>query len=537
MPGPPPAADEPRERTSVAAATAGIDLHATLLLSGAAIMAVELLGARVMGPHFGVSLYAWTALITVVLIALAVGYWVGGVIADRWPTRAGLYRLLGIAAFAVAAIPFEREPVISACLSLGMRAGALVAALSLFFPSLFALACVTPYALRLGTGELAAVGRSAGRLYAVSTVGSCAGTLLTGFYLIPTFSLSTGFYLTGGLLLAAALAFGLRSVTRLESAAAAALALLVALAASVRSMPAEVGFQTVFHRVNAYGDVRVVDYGDNRFMLLDGIPQSAIERETGNSIMTYSYVVLSRLRMCRPDARRALVVGLGGGYLAMQLARWGIVTEAVEINPAIIDAATTRFGFDPDVVKVYVEDARTLLASARSRYDLVIMDAYASESVPYHLITREVFELVRERVLTPSGVVALNIVGGEDDHLSSGAQAVIATLRSVFPHVVSFSARIGPSRQAETWNLEVLASSASLGPAKEMQTLTLATFPRGTERRFSWDGVIAETETAMPLLDDDFNPFDTLNATTAIRVRESAVSRMPASVRASLHRD
>jgi hypothetical protein len=150
-------------------------LRTALFLSGASVMVIEILGARIIGPHFGAGLYVWTSLITVALVALAFGYWVGGSVADRLPSRAALAVILVIAAATVAVIPLWRLPVIEWTWGFGLRGGSLTASAVLFFPSLFLLGMVSLFAVRLETPSLTSVGRSAGHLYAADHLARGAG--------------------------------------------------------------------------------------------------------------------------------------------------------------------------------------------------------------------------------------------------------------------------------------------------------------------------------------------------------------------------
>ncbi|MDD3642242.1 MAG: fused MFS/spermidine synthase [Candidatus Krumholzibacteria bacterium] len=177
-------------------------LYTAVSVGGASVLAVEILGTRIVGPYFGVSIFLWSALIGVTCAALALGYWIGGRWADRGP-RAGRFAALFIAAgIWIALVPLLRGPAVDAARPLGHRAALLAVSLALFFPPLAVLGMVSPYALRLRATSLADVGRSAGDLYAVSTLASVAAALLTGYVLVPGFGVM-GITLSIGILLAA----------------------------------------------------------------------------------------------------------------------------------------------------------------------------------------------------------------------------------------------------------------------------------------------------------------------------------------------
>jgi predicted membrane-bound spermidine synthase len=159
-------------------------LYLIVFLTGASVMVIELLGTRLIAPFYGASLYVWSSLISVTMIALAVGYFLGGRWADR-AQRTGLSLIIALAALFTLLIPWAVRPVLLATDSLGLRGGAFASALVLFFPSLALLGMVGPFAIKLATSQLAGVGSSSGSVYAVSTVGSVVGTLLLGFFLFP----------------------------------------------------------------------------------------------------------------------------------------------------------------------------------------------------------------------------------------------------------------------------------------------------------------------------------------------------------------
>ncbi|NOR79524.1 MAG: SAM-dependent methyltransferase, partial [Methyloprofundus sp.] len=156
----------------------------TVFITGASVMVIELLGTRMIAPFYGASIYVWSSLISVTMIALAMGYFIGGRWADS-SKRVGLSLIIALAALMTLLIPWVTRPILLATDSLGLRAGAFTSALLLFTPSLTFLGMVSPFAIKLTTKGLDGVGTSSGSIYAVSTVGSVIGTLLLGFFLFP----------------------------------------------------------------------------------------------------------------------------------------------------------------------------------------------------------------------------------------------------------------------------------------------------------------------------------------------------------------
>jgi MFS family permease len=196
-----------RRGTLLAAPALGV----AVFLSGAVLLGVEIAASRVLAPTFGSSLYVWGALIGVVLTGLAVGYWTGGALADRWPSPYLLVGTIALGAVLVLAIPLVDQWVLERVVSWdpGPRLDPLVAAIALFGPMSVVLASVSPIAVRLAARSLDRLGRTAGRLFSISTAGSIAGTFATAFWLVPEYGTDQVLAVGAVVLLAAAAAVAL----------------------------------------------------------------------------------------------------------------------------------------------------------------------------------------------------------------------------------------------------------------------------------------------------------------------------------------
>lgn len=183
-------------------------LYLAISAGGASVLAIEILGTRIIGPYYGVNLFLWSALISVTLAALSLGYIIGGRWADRKPTFARFAGIFIAAGIWIILVPLIKGSVAAAARPLGHRAALLATSFVLFFPPLAMLGMVSPYALRLRARTIGEIGRSAGNLYAISTLASVAAALLTGFLFIPSFGVS-GLTATIGIVLAATGILGL----------------------------------------------------------------------------------------------------------------------------------------------------------------------------------------------------------------------------------------------------------------------------------------------------------------------------------------
>jgi predicted membrane-bound spermidine synthase len=199
--------DTPEMKKETPSKLKAIRLAITVFLCGSVVMVIELLGTRIIAPVYGTSLYVWSSLITVTMVALSLGYFLGGKIADQWNGK-GLRWILILDALFILLIPAIKEPILIMTDPLGMRLGSLISATLLFLPPLTGLGMVSPFALKSSSHSLETVGSTAGRLYAISTLGSVAGTLLLGFFLFPLVGIQFLLMSSGLMLLAGALILG-----------------------------------------------------------------------------------------------------------------------------------------------------------------------------------------------------------------------------------------------------------------------------------------------------------------------------------------
>jgi len=154
-------------------------------ISGAVIMGLELAASRLLAPHFGYSIYIWGSLLGVIMLALAIGYFLGGWLIDKNPTDSVLYKTIFASAILTAIIPIHSFPILSILSFLGLIWGSLISTTVIFGPPMVLLAMVSPMVIRLKSRTVEGVGETSGFVYAVSTVGSILGTFVTAFYLIP----------------------------------------------------------------------------------------------------------------------------------------------------------------------------------------------------------------------------------------------------------------------------------------------------------------------------------------------------------------
>ena len=500
-------------------------LFGVVSISGACVLVLEILGTRVLAPFYGVSLFLWSALIGVTLAALAAGYLWGGRWATRAPSAGRLAALLALAGAWVLLTPWLRGPVVHAAEGLGLRAAVLVSATQLFFPPLALLGAVTPYAIRLATRNVDEVGRVSGDLFAYSTLASVLAAVATGFFLIPTLGVNRLLLSVGvSLFVAAALARGMGMRTLAMLAAGAALAAASGLRAE-RHAP---GVLEV--RESPYGELRVIETGGFRYLLVDGAPHTVFNAETGVPRQPYVYAAELAADL-GPRGGRLLLVGLGGGGAAELFARHGWSVDAVELDPAMPALAARYFGLRPFHARVIVGEGRQFLRRSTDRYDAILLDAYGSSSVPFHLITREAFAEARAR-LEPNGILALNLeTEGWHDPLVS---AVTATLLTEFAHVTALPTGEPPNRVG---NVVLMASDRPLELDEGVLGDPVSTVPDDDEhfrvlaRHHAWENRFVPRFGRV--LTDDWNPSDLRSEEINLAVRKLLRTQIPDSLMAN----
>ena len=485
-------------------------LYLVAFATGAVIMMIEVLGTRIVGPFYGVSLFVWSSLISVALIALALGYYLGGIVADRFSHFQMSYGI-ALAALWTALIPLIKTPVLLQTQVLGIRGGAFTSALVLFSVPLTLLAMVGPRVIKLCTGRLENVGRSSGSVYAFSTIGSVLGTLGLGFFLLPMLGTESILYgiSIGLLVLAAVMALYERKrmkisdlpVPLLITAATVGLFLFLG---SERFREVTPGFTALYEAQSIYGRVRVVDdrERDVRFLLSDSSTISAVDLRTDEALFPYLYI-LEMLPRFHPRGRTALLIGLGGGHLPELLSRYGIETDSIEIDPEVARAARDYFGFE-GTGRLIVGDARYQIRGLQKKYDFIIHDCFSRGVVPSHLLSVEMLEDLRA-LLNDDGLLALNFFGYARGERALPAAAVSKTIEAVFPFRRVFVSSL-------TTELTDHVFFASMNPlAFQPEKVDAAPSRRG---QLMLENLL-QNETDIPsdrgfVITDDFNPLESL---------------------------
>ncbi len=408
-------------------------LSALVFTAGAATLATEIAASRLLAPFFGSSTIVWANIIGLTLLYLSLGYWLGGKVADRRPEPRVLGGIVLVAAFFVVVTPFVARPVLGVAvegldaIDAGAVVGSFFAALALFAVPITLLGAVSPFAIRLALEDVGEAGTVAGRLYALSTVGSIVGTFLSAIVTIPLVGTQRTFLGSAALLaFAAALVLGRR--WQLATVAAAGLLLV-----PTGAIKASEGL--VYETESSYQYVQVLERSDGSRVLRlnEGVAVHSVWHP--DSVLTGgvwdTFLLVPPLLDEPPD--RMLVIGNAGGTIARAYGELypDVEIDGVEIDPAVSEAGRRYLGLDDNPrLTVHAADGRPFLELADERWDIVVVDAYHQPYIPFYLATEEFFRLVRER-LEPGGVMALNVAGVPGD--ASLSEAIGTTVLEAFP--------------------------------------------------------------------------------------------------------
>jgi spermidine synthase len=425
-----------RDSDTSAEAVPGRTLRRALLLlapfvSGAVIMALELVGLRLLAPRFGASTYVWGGLLGTIMAAMAVGYLLGGALADRRPRPVWVFGLLLASAAWVLGDLLLLEAMLNASERLGPTLGPVLATTLLLGPPMLLLGSISPFVVRL-EGRLPSLGVTAGRVFALSTAGSLGGTFVAAFWLIPSY----GCRATLQILIAALIIPAIGGGVSVASAGAGLVGVLQLLALPLLGGAPPPAPGIVFTGESPYNTVYVEDQAGNRLLRLNHPEAGFHSIQPTGGLLTGIYYDVLYLAPLMASGRNILVLGMGGGTTVRGYREFypGARLTAVEIDPLVVRVAREYMGVEagPDL-EIHVEDARPFLAAGTERFDVVEIDVFAGGPyAPFYCLTSEFFEAVRER-LSPTSVVALNVYAPRGDGELS--EAVAATMVSVFASV------------------------------------------------------------------------------------------------------
>ncbi len=427
-----------------------------VFVGGMSSLALEMCASRLLGAYFGTSLLIWANLIGLILIYLTIGYFIGGRLADRYPSEQLLCSLTAFAALSISILPFISQGILNlsitglAQVSVSIFLSSLLGTILLFAVPVTLLGLVSPFAIRLATKEIRKSGKTSGSLYAISTLGSIVGAFLPVLWLIPTFGVRRTLLILGALLFAASL-WGLR--LRWRPVFALVLLVLIIPLGPLKDIP-----YLIHEQESLYNYIQVTQQpdGTRELILNEGDAIHSIYYPNPNQVLTgwyWDYFLAApyfNAGFTPQKLHRVAIIGLAAGTIAHQFTKvYGPVPiDGVEIDPAIVDIGRKYFDMNEPNLHVHEEDGRTYVETTHETYDVVAIDAFQQPYIPFQLTTREFFTTIRSH-LSSTGVVALNTGHTTTDFRL--VQAFVNTMSQVFPSVYVFNV-------PGTFNTEVMAT-------------------------------------------------------------------------------
>jgi predicted membrane-bound spermidine synthase len=398
---------------------------------GGAVMAVELVGAKMIAPFYGNSLYVWTAVLATTLAGLAGGYFFGGYVSEKKNPERSLFVVLTIAAIITALMPFTATKVMTATLSMGLKSGTVTSSFVFLFPPLFCFGMISPLIVRCLSTKVEMVGRAAGNVYAISTVGGIVFTFITGFYLIPGAGLKTSTYLMAAIIAVfPAIYFLSRKKFGPPTAILCAFVIVNLFhgKALADKPSAERSYIKVIHRNDGVlGQVMVADdtIGASRSLFINNISQSFTDKRTGESKWKYVHRIATYASI-KPEGSEVLLAGMGGGLLAQKLSALGFDLDVVDLDERMQQVSEEYFGRSGKM-NVITDDIRHFLQVSNKQYDVIILDVSLGENQPSYVYTKESFASIN-KLLKENGLLFVHFPGILEGEAGLSVRSVGRTL-------------------------------------------------------------------------------------------------------------
>jgi predicted membrane-bound spermidine synthase len=402
-------------------------------VEGGAVMTAELVGAKLLAPFFGTSLYVWAATLGVTLGGLMSGYYVGGRASVKFEdSNRTVHLVVLIGCLSLLVMPWISPWVMNLCMGLSLQAGAVLSLLVFLFPTLFFMGMVSPLLIKILTDEKEKAGNNAGNIYAISTLGGILFTFFMGFYFIPEY----GLWLPAVLTSLAMLAFPLFWFFNSKKTRTAILFLMFFVLMSFLSYGfkmEEEKYKIIYKRESLLGQIKVVEINNNengslRALLVNNTMQTVENLDNPDySYWQYTDYIIQLLEDHAPSSK-GLLLGVGGGTILKRLLSKGMNVDAVEIDPYVAKVAYDYFML-PKEKEIHIQDARYYMRkSPQKSYDYIIIDVLKGESAPEHLLTVESINHSLT-LLKDNGQILINFYGYTDGKIGLAFRSLIKTIK------------------------------------------------------------------------------------------------------------
>jgi len=405
-------------------------LYALSFTEGGAVMATELIGAKILAPYFGTSLYVWTCIMALTLGGLAGGYFFGGRLSQSEKHERLLMRIVLLASVYMCILPLFSPFFLYLAELTSLIPAVLVSSTVVLLPPVFLMGMVSPLLIKSLTEKAAESGKKAGEVYAISTVGGILFCFLTGFYLIPAWGLDYSLLFVSGLLAVFPIFYFAKGKNYFAGIIylLCALGLIYGAGKKIHSVYLSEGLLGKLEVQDALYQFSAAEKREPcRLLLINNVVQSAVSLASGESRLGYTSLIQKNIDSLGNHPKTALLLGLGGGVLANELNKRNIKVTAVELDQRIAEVAKTWFNLHENV-EVIQDDARHALYRLDKKYDLVMLDLFHAETTPSHVLSLECFEKIRS-LLSEEGIMIINTYGYLQDKTAAGNLIVLNTLK------------------------------------------------------------------------------------------------------------
>ena len=406
-------------------------LFVLAFIEGGAVMCVELCSAKVLTPFFGTSIYVWAAVLGVTLTALMSGYYLGGYISSKNQKKSTIYWLMLIGGLLVTLTPLISNLVLSFTINLGLISGTIISLISILFFPLLLFGATSPLLINNITYEAKESGKSSGTVYAISTMGGIITTFVVGFYTLPTFGISKTLYGYGVLVMAVSCYLFIATRTFKTPVSIIIIAGMMSL-----NFHASYGENTLYYSEGILGEVKVLERTyevDNenktyRELIVNNITQTMMDKNNPTtSYWDYVNILSDNINHYK-SGNKVLLLGFGGGTLYKKLQEQSLLIDVVEIDKRIAEVAK-EFFFIEDDLNIVIDDARHYIKTINKKYDVIIFDLFHAETPPTHLMTKEAFAEVKNK-LSENGLLIINFYGYINGEKGKAARSLMKTLKA-----------------------------------------------------------------------------------------------------------
>jgi spermidine synthase len=431
-------------------------------IEGACVMALELIAAKLIAPYFGTSVVVWAAVLAMTLVALTIGYYLGGYFSSKDASVSTLVKITGLGAILLIIMPYIAGAVLPKMIYYNIVTGVILGLITFMVVPLILMGMVSPLIIHLIDKEIKTAGQSAGTIYAVSTLGGILATFSVGLYLMGSIGLKMSSLLFGILLIAGSFLVFFQKKRVGETL------FLLLVACSLVSFTQKERLKTTNKYRELYvnngilGEVKVMEifyqagvegFKKARALVVNNTHQSMMSMEDPQVSYFHHVPLFGAIFSALKPKQKVLLLGLGGGDLYKLLIRKGLDVEVVEIDGRVVDLAKKYF-YIPENINVHIDDARHFILTHDQKYDAIIFDTFLGETPPTHLITKESLQEV-EKNLNPNGFVAINFYGFLQGEAGLGAKSILKTLKD---HGFYVNAVTTPEPMEENRNMVMLGS-------------------------------------------------------------------------------